>query len=668
MLIVDQLKKSDPRLRVMAMGVFACMLLLAGGLWYHQVLASRQYVDRLNTQSFRTIRVPAIRGKILDRNGTSLAENRPSYNVNLYLNELRGRFREKYDALKKQQLAAMAATNAPVAGKTPPLRLSRAQIDQLNLVARYHAVNDIVQEVARLTGQPLQLDPRRLQQHYDSRLALPLTIMANLTMEQIAVFQEKSVTAPGLGLEIQSARFYPLKSTGAHVLGYLQRSDSSGEDEDMDFSYRLPDFRGQIGIEAAFDDALRGTPGAKSLLVNNFGYRQGEFILAEPVAGKNVHLTLDADLQRNVENALMHNGPTTRGSAIVMDANTGDILAMASSPTYDLNLSVGGFSREEWARIDDQTLKPGMNRATKEIYSPGSIFKIIIGLAALEAGLNPAEIYRNEGTIRVGRLFHDTAPPGDYNFRRAFIKSSNTYFIFYGLRTGLDKITELAARFHLGERTQLPVFQEEPGNLPTPDWYKRKLGGYSSGNVANICIGQGELNVTPIQMAVMTAAIGNGGKVYWPRIVERIEPQEDQPGIPARLFPPAQLRDEIHVSPRSLDILRDAMIGDIEDPSATAYDAFHPGGKFAVPGLRIGGKTGTAQVQDQKGKVVDHNTWFVSFGQSDKRLYVVTVMIESGGSGGGTCAPIARQIYQKVREWELKPAKVKPGQLAEAGR
>ncbi|MBI3878895.1 MAG: hypothetical protein HY301_02380 [Verrucomicrobia bacterium] len=666
MLVVDQLKKSDTRLRVLALGVLGGLLLLAGGLWFHQVIASRRYVERLNSQSFRTIRVPAIRGKILDRNGIVLAENRASYNVNLYLNDLRPSFRKKYDDLLQRQLAAGAVSPG---AKTPAVRLSTQQQNELNLAARYLAVDDIVKQVSRLTGEPLQLDAAKLATHYEKRRALPMTLTAGLSMEQIAVFQEKSVAAPGLALETQAVRYYPRKSVAAHVLGFLQRDDSSGEDEDTDFNYRLPDFRGQVGIEAAFDDPLRGVAGRRALLVNNFGYRQGEFNWGEPEPGRNIVLTLDAALQADVERALAGNGANTRGSAIVMDANNGDVFALASAPTYDLNQSVGGFSTGVWEQLSDEHLKPMLNRAVKATYSPGSTFKIITGLAALEAGLDPKEIFHGEGRYVVtGHTIKDTAGAGDFNFKKAFIKSSNAYFVHQGLRVGLERITELGARLHLGEPTKLPLYSESAGLLPTPAYYKRRSGGHAPGDVANVSIGQGELSVTPMQMAVMTAAIANGGKVFWPRIVERIEPQEDQVQQRPQLLPAGRLRDELHVSQRSLDIMRDAMYGDVEDPEASAYRAFHPNGRAALPGVRIGGKTGTAQVQDTHNHVTDWNTWFVSFAPMEKHVYVVTVMIESGGSGGTTCAPIARQIYEAIQKFEQRPVRPRGGQLAEVGR
>lgn len=638
MMIVDQLKKSDAQLRLLVVGVIAGMLLLVAGLWYHQVIASRTYVESLKTQSFRTVRIPAIRGKILDRNGVALADNVPSYQINLYLNELRPLFQTRYKQLR------------------PSGRISGTRVAELSEQARFEVVSQIVQQVGAVIGTPLQIERNRFNQHYEQSLALPLPIVTDMTLEQVARFAERPINTPGLELEMLANRRYPQKQTAAHILGFLRRDNTSNEDEDAYFNYRLPDYRGVVGIEATFDDELRGRAGVRSILVNNLGYRQREFDWSAPDPGQNVRLTIDLQLQAAAEKALRSLGPNTRGAAIVMDANDGDLLALASAPTFDPNIFIGGISKDDWTQLNNTNTRPMICRATREIYAPGSIFKIVVGIASLEAGLDPEELFRNDGYYMVGRRrIDDLAPEGNYNFRRAFLKSSNSYFIHYGLRIGLDPIAALSRQLHLGERWDVPLMQESAGVFPYREWIRRyRGGGWSPGDLANLCIGQGDLAVTPLQMAVMTSAIANGGKVYWPRIVERIEPQKDQFMVPTMPTPSARQRDQLRLSPRTFDVIRDAMIADIEDPDATAYKAFHPTGAPALPGVRIGGKTGTAQVTKGR-EVVDHTTWFVSFGQLEKRLYTVVVMIESGGSGGGTCAPIARQIYQAIQQWERQP-------------
>jgi penicillin-binding protein 2 len=264
--------------------------------------------------------------------------------------------------------------------------------------------------------------------------------------------------------------------------------------------------------------------------------------------------------------------------------------------------------------------------------------------------------------IKVGtRYIGDTVQPGPYNFQQAIEQSSNSYFIFNGLRTGIEKIVRLAEKFHFGERTGLTTRQESSGIFPTladvhkPDWY--------DGRSANIFFGQGEMAVTPIQMAVAYSAIANGGTVLWPRLVERIEPQDPASGETATNFPSGVERDQIGVSERSLKILHEAMLSETEDPKGSGYPAFHQGG--SVLKLRVCGKTGTAQVENERGQKTGWNYWFASFAPYENPQYAVVVMVqsESSGSGGSVCAPIAHDIYAEILKKENSTA---PRNLAEA--
>jgi penicillin-binding protein 2 len=294
------------------------------------------------------------------------------------------------------------------------------------------------------------------------------------------------------------------------------------------------------------------------------------------------------------------------------------------------------------------------NRATYENYAPGSIFKTVVALAALENGMNPAEIYHVEanpekpakGMINVGRRrIKDTAPPGDYDFKKAFIHSSNSYFINAGLtHAGIENIIRIGKEFHLGERTGLFARQETGGDFPTED---RIRSGWTDGDTANVCIGQGEVAVTPVQMAVMVSAIANGGKILWPRLVDRIEPQDSASGEAATNFPSGLMRDNLDVHPRSLQILRDAMLADVQSSEGT-------GQKAAVDGLQICAKTGTAEVQDAHNHDIGQNFWFASYAPYEHPKYAVVVMVEGGlhGSGGLDCAPIAHDIYEEILKKE----------------
>jgi penicillin-binding protein 2 len=640
MLIFDQLKKNDPALRLLAMVVFGGLLVLFAGLWWIQVVSSRYYENKLETQSYRTVRVPAPRGRILDRNRTPLAENQPSYNLSVYLEELSGDFQSAFNA----QYRAYHNAN---------IKLTRAQRSTLAEFTRYAVASNLVARIGADLAEPLTLDYTNFQKHYDTELALPLTVLPGLNPVQIARVEEAPDLPPCVEVDGQPVRVYPHGETAVHLLGYVRHDDSSAEGEEAFFNHRLPDFRGIVGIEGAFDSDLRGKAGERSELVNNLGYRQSESMITPAEPGKNLVLTIDLPVQLAVEKSLQRYGPQTRGAAVVMDVRTGDVLAMASSPVFDPNLFTKPISADEWERLSDERLRPQINRACHENYAPGSIFKMLVSLAALDNGLNPDETYTVQpdpenpakGCIYIGRLKkRDTAPPGVYNFKKAFLHSSNSYFIDRGMRPGVfESVVRIGHQLHLGERTGvLPGWQEAPGIFPSE---KRIHSGWSDGDTANACIGQGEIDVTPMQMAVLTAAIANGGKVLWPRLVDRIEPQDPASGQAALVYPSGSIRDELTVSPRTLDLVRSGMLADVEDPEGTGREAY-------VPGFRVCGKTGTAQVQDENNQLVGYNLWFSSYAPYENPRYAVVIMIETDGrgSGGTTCAPVAKDIYLALQQ------------------
>jgi penicillin-binding protein 2 len=340
-----------------------------------------------------------------------------------------------------------------------------------------------------------------------------------------------------------------------------------------------------------------------------------------------------------------------------MDARNGDVLALASSPSMNPNCWAGNnWPPGEYARVNDLHLKPQLNRATQDDnFQPGSVFKIVVAMALLENGLNPEASHtvlpdpdnRARGIIYYGRnnsqSTRDTVAPGSYNFRRAFIKSSNSYFIHHGIEAGMiQKIIELGQRLHFGERCGIPTYQESKGNFPS---LQRIRSSWSPGDTANLCIGQGLINVTPLQVAVMVSSVANGGRVFWPRVVQRLDSQDPLSAEPGKQFEAGRIRDNLGVSARTMQLVRAAMIADVEDPEGSGRKSF-------LDGFRIGGKTGTAQIgyrNDITGKI----TWFASFGGPSVEAtprYVVVVMVQGGISGGETCAPLAKEVYQAIRD------------------
>ena len=639
MLVFDQLKRGDRRLQALAVLVLAGLGMLLAGLWLVQIVSKRRYQVSLRNQTFRTVRIPATRGRIVDRNGLVVAENRPSYSLDLYLEELRPLFDHEFTRARGER------------------RLTRREREALREQVRYTVVSNTLQQVSRFLQEPVVLSQRDFRRHHNQWPYRPLRVRANLAPEQVARFLEQAPDLPGVDLEVQPLRYYPLGPAVAHVVGYLTRDELTREDEEGGFSYSLPTYAGAVGIEHAFDRELSGSPGVKSVVVNSLSYRESETVWTTAQAGQTVVLTLDLPLQKAAYDALRTAGPQVRGAVVVMDASNGDLLALISSPAYDANEFVTGIPADRWQALNDPKLRPMFNRATQGAYQPGSSFKIVTALACFEAGVltpaNVTETIYNPGYYQLGRRrIDDLAPPGDYDFKRAFKRSSNFYFVHQGLQAGRDQLLAMGKRFHLGERTGIPTRQEVAGYFPRPDEVQ---GLWNDGNTANVCIGQ-EITVTPLQMAIVTAAVANGGRVWYPRLVSRVEPAE--PGLEessTNHFAP-RLHSELGVLAARLELVRQAMLADTDEKEGTGYDAFHEADKTTprLKGFRVGGKTGTAQVKEGR-RVVDHIAWFVSFGPGDQPRYVVVVMVESGGSGGGTCAPIACRIYQAIQK-RIKPA------------
>ena len=653
--------------------ILCCMLLLTVNLWRLQVASGEDYRVRQENQSVRAVRLPATRGRILDSNQQPLAVNRLRFDVHMYIDELRPLFYTHYMRLKDGR------------------KLRRAEQDELGRTARYQVVSNLTMQVSLRLGQPLVLDEEKFHTHYYKRRYTPMAVMQDLAPGQVARFVEQIHAVPGVDLSVNPVRTYPNGDMAFHTLGYLRLDDDpdTGDDIPFRFRYRLPDYVGVDGLEGVYDELLRGEAGAKTIRVNNISYRTSEEVWEWPESGYNMVLSLDRDIQLAAEAALQANGPETRGAVVVMDPRTGDLLSLVSLPGFDSNKFISGFSREEITRLNDSRLNPWLNRATGSggvSYPPGSIFKLISAVAYLEEGLiDPAEKVYNPGYFRDSKLYpnyelDDTAPPGDYDFIRAFKRSSNTYFIHHALkpdgqtdqwRQGKRILLDWGNRFRLGQKTLASL----PGGLPSPI---RESGGYfpardnklkkrnqfgekvgwAAGDVGNLCIGQGEITVTPLQMAVMTSAVANGGKVLQPRLVKRIDSQRAFGQAQNRVIP-VEVLDDLHLKPETVALMHKAMLADVADRDGSGRAA-------RVPGMAIGGKTGTAQKKVPTGKYArsgmrlfrtDHVTWFVSFAPVESPRYAVVVMVESGESGGTTCAPIARRIYRAIRDLEREREK-----------
>lgn len=617
-------------------------------LWYLQVFNYKKFTYEQISQSSRSVRIPAVRGKIFDSSGNVLADTKPSFHLCLYLEELSPLFKSVY---------AMVITNeSQRIQKQLGRKLTAEERQILAAKTRYLVASNSAYRAGLIIGQEIKLDEETFQKSYRERLAIPMRIYSNLSPTQLALIHEAPSVPPGIDVETQPTRFYPCGSLASHVIGHLSRDDKPAPGEDAFFNYLMPDYKGVIGIEGVFDEYLRGKAGYKAVMVNYLGYKQSESIWEDAEPGKNVVLTIDLKIQEIAEKALKSEFPTIKGAVVVMNPNNGDILALVSSPSFDPNSFIPRLSSDDAGYLNNKELRPMVNRASQERYPPGSVFKIITALACLEAGFDPTEKFTVQpdpanpahGCIFVGnRKIKDTAPPGEYDLHRALVRSSNSYFVHYGIKAGISRIISMGKRFYLGEPINLPTGQSDRGFFPTEAWIReqaRRGNPWTDGDTANLSIGQGYIAVNPVQIAVLMSAVANGGKIYFPRLVQRIEPSDDDFQNFEKIEFPNRLRDSLRIPQSHFEFVKKALLDDVEDPEGTGRAA-------AVSGLRIAGKTGTAEVQE--GNVtVDKITWFASFAPYESPKYVVVVMVESGVSGGKTCAPIAAQIYRGILSLE----------------
>jgi penicillin-binding protein 2 len=651
MLFFDLLKSDDRRLRVISWIIGGGLFVLLAGLWFIQIVFASHFEQNSRRQSLKRVGIPAIRGRILDRNGQVLAESEPRYNAILYLEELQGQFSNACQRLIKiygQQHPNLVRPNGRVTLKPEIRQAMRTEADCL-------VVSNITYQVGSVLQEPRILNTNAFLRHYLEYPYVPFEIAPNLAPRQLARFAEQLSGSPELEIETQPLRFYPGGALAAHVLGFVQRESFAP----AQISYTQPDYEGKSGVEKAYDDQLRGEPGVKLVLVNSLNYRQHENIETSNAPGDDIYLTIDLPVQLAAEKALAAApaaGATVRGAVVVLDVRNGDILAMASAPAFDPNNYVGGLSKGEFTMLNDPKFTPQINRAIDGAYPPGSTFKIITSIACLETGLDPNEEINSPGYFQASphsRRINDTAGSGRFNFTKAFYRSSNTYFITNGLKAGLPKILQVAHRFHLGEKTDFVLHPEVSGDIPRPEDAGETAHHFST---ADICIGQ-EITTTPLQMACLIGAIANGGKIWWPRLVSHSYSPLTGQTLP--LFDQGRLRDVVRLDPGHLELIRHAMVEDTEHGAdsnggpGSAYKEFHlPNGEARLRNFRVAGKTGTAELKSSGPNSPRRITWFDSFAPYESPRYAVVVMVENGAFGGPTCAPVAEKIYEALLKEE----------------
>ena len=615
-------------------------------LWVVQIARGAEYTARIGNSSQVTVRLPAVRGEILDRNGVKLVENRASFEVDFYLPEMVRAYRS-------------------VKGNIVPIVKYRGRVHNMPKDLKEEDVAKIVSQeiIPKLEELGLAEDysANAMQIHYRNNREIPFSYRQDLNYEQMVLFSEKNLGLPGVSISVKPVRSYVYGAMAAHLLGYVGMPNDLDKLPDIrDFNFYDPDMEGKAQIELFYNEDLKGKPGARILQRNVKGVIEGEVGRKEPVQGSNLFLTLDARIQFIAEQALRSVG---RGAAVVVDPKNGDILAMASVPSYDPNIFIPSIAAKDWNALNKDDTDPILNRAISA-YAPGSTYKIPIALAGIRGGVGN-RTFNCSGGVQYGNKFMKCwiadkgGSHGTLGLSDAIKHSCNAFFYQYGNAAGIDQIVTVGNMLGLGQKSGIPLSGEAPGVLPGPAWLAaiNPQARWSAGLTANTSIGQGDVLASPLQMAMVTAAIANGGTVYYPRLVDKIEAPDGSSSSrpPSRVR--ANLAADAGLTPEQIERVRRGMWKVVNEAGGTA-------GKARIKGVEVAGKTGTAQFW--RSGVKDNHTWFISFAPYNDPKYVVVVFVQGAKSGGGVSAPIAAKILEETLDIEsgkdpqlakLEPAK-----------
>jgi penicillin-binding protein 2 len=471
----------------------------------------------------------------------------------------------------------------------------------------------------------------------------------------VVAVESHQLDLPGVTLRARPRRNYADGVMGAHVLGYLGEIGPAQLKTLKDEGYVLGDEIGQYGLERRWEEVLRGQSGGQQVEVDALGRRVRVLHEVTDVPGYTVHLTLDRELQQTAFEALQGR----EGTIVALDVNTGAILALVSTPAFDPNAFARGIKADEWRALIKDQQRPLSNRATQGQYPPGSTFKIIMSIAGLEEGvIDPNARISDPGFYTFGnRSFRDWKKEGhgSVDLHRAIVESCDVYFYQLGPRLGIDRISKWAHAFGLGEKTGVALDDERSGTIPDTEWKRKRFRQpWYPGETVSVAIGQGYVTVTPLQLVNMMATLANGGTLYRPRIVNKVESVTN--GV-VKEYGPEKIRT-VELKPATLEFVRNALADVVRTPAGT-------GGAARSNMVQIAGKTGTAQVVEMKGGYVkseqlaylnrDH-AWFVSYAPVDNPQIAVVVMVEHGGHGGSAAAPAAKKVIEKYIELQNQPA------------
>lgn len=560
------------------------MLLLVLRLVWMQVVRGAHYRGLAVANSVRTVPARAPRGQILDRHLSVLVGNAPAVSVGI-----------------------------------TPVELPRDG-------ARAAAV---VAEVARLLGLDPELAARKVERQRRRPYA-PARLAADVDRALVARLEDRRALLPGLTVWQDSKRNYP-RATAAHVLGYVGEITQGQLARLKDAGYRLGDWLGQAGVEAVYDRTLKGVDGGVQVRIDASGRELGVLSRSQPLPGDNLVLSLDAGLQQVAEEAM---GPEA-GAVVALDPRNGEVLALVSKPDYPNDVFAGRVNAAGWRRLLEDQRHPMNNRATQGLYPPGSVFKVITALAGLEEKvIQPEERLNCYGIFWIStwpyRCWKEIGH-GSIALEQAITESCDIFFYQLGLRLKVEALARWTRAFGFGRKTGIDLPSEAEGVVPDPEWKQEKEGlPWFPGNTVMMSIGQGYLLATPLQLAVACAAVANGGRLVTPHLLKKVTAPDGT--LVAEAAAPAPV--ELGLDPEALHLVRRGMEGAVEARRGTAWRA-------RVAGLSVAGKTGTAQ--NPHGE--DHAA-FICFAPVESPRVAIAILVENGGEGGLSAAPIARRMLE----------------------
>jgi penicillin-binding protein 2 len=639
------------RYKWLALFTTLMMLTVMGRLFQLQIVDGDEFSAIAHENIIRRVVLPTTRGVIRDETGKVLASTRPAFNVEV----VPGRVMPSARPVRYR--------NGQVIPHDPDSFPKLADILRLNpeerrtLDARIHAAcaSDDDKSPCWKTRILVRED-------------VPRDIVAEL--------KQHTDELAGVDVDAVPVRFYPFKELGAHMLGYVAEIDAEAlgkftppgfdelpHDEQQRLNplgYETGDRIGATGIERAWESYLRGQRGWEKRVVDARGrYRTGpdaERLVdapgrLDPIPGRDLRLSVDLELEQAIDKAMR---PHAAGAVVAVDVRTGRLLALYSKPGFDPNDLSGGEGharmREAFNRLYADPLRPMLDKTMSGAFQPGSTMKPFSALAALEERMiDPAHTEKCEGQLVIGhRVFRCSHTHGAVNISQAIARSCNVYFYHLAETVGMDRIARIAQAFGLGQKTGLGTNPEAPGRIPTRSWYALRFRGqFKGGYTLNMAIGEGDVTVTPLQLALAYAALGNGGTLYQPQVVRAVETSD---GAVVQEFPP-RVRRQVQLAPDNLRRVTDALYDVVNDPLGTAYPA-------RDPTIEVAGKTGTAQTGYQVKKedepklgwfLSQNHAWFAALAPARSPEVAVVVLVEHGGQGPAIAAPVAMQI---VHEYE----------------